>query len=49
MCRRNQLLAFALVAFGMGLLVGLWLSSGFVCGCLGVGSVTFGLFILQKK
>lgn len=49
MCRRNQLFAFLLIAFGVGLLVGLWLTSGFVCGCLGVGSVVCGLLLIQKK
>lgn len=49
MCRRNQLWAFVLIAFGLGLLVGLCLSSGFVCCCLGIGAVVMGLFVLQRK
>lgn len=49
MCRRNQLWAFVLIAFGLGLLVGLWLTSGFLCGCLGVGAVALGLILLQRK
>ena len=36
MCRRNQLLGCALLAFGFGLLVGTWLESGLFCCLFGL-------------
>ena len=49
MCRRNQLLGIAALAFGVGLLVCCWFESGFVRNCLGVGLVAVGILLLQKK
>ena len=39
MCRFNQLLGFSMIAFGLGIWVGLWLESGIL-------SVGFGLLML---
>lgn len=49
MCRRNQLLGIALLAFGLGLLVCCWFESGFVRNCLGIGLLAAGILFLQKK
>ncbi len=49
MCRRNQLWGCCLIAFGLGLLIGLCLESSFVCGCIGAGAVAVGFSVLQKK
>lgn len=38
-----------MVAFGLGLLIGLCVESSFFCGCLGVGLIVGGLFFLQRK
>lgn len=49
MCRRNQLLGIAALAFGAGLLVCCWFDSGFVRNCVGIGLIAAGIFLLQKK
>lgn len=49
MCRRNQLLAVALMAFGAGMLSATFFESGLFCGCLGVGIVAVGIVVVQKK
>lgn len=49
MCRRNQLCGCCMIAFGLGLLIGLSLESSFICGCLGVGAVVAGFFSLHRK
>ena len=49
MCRKNHMWALAVISFGLGLLIGLWIESGFVQGCIGVAFVGFGIFIFQKK
>lgn len=49
MCRRNQLLGLGLLAFGLGLVVGCWMESEFVCNCLGIGLIAVGVLVLQKK
>ncbi len=49
MCRRNQLLGLAALAFGLGLLVGCWFESEFIRNCWGVVLIVAGIFIVQKK
>lgn len=49
MCRRNQLWGWILVAFGAGLLLGIWLESGFFVCCLGLGAVALGVLTISKK
>jgi len=49
MCRQNQMCGFALIAFGLGILIGNWLSGGFLCHCLGIGLVIFGFCVMHRK
>ncbi len=49
MCRRDQLLGMALVAFGAGLLAAALFESGIFCTCVAVGSIVVGIGLLQKK
>lgn len=49
MCRRNQLLGFGMLAFGLGLLVGCRVESGFFCSCWGIILTVLGVIWLQKK
>ncbi len=48
MCRRNQLWGWLLMAFGFGLLLGLWLEGGFFCHCFGFGSMIVGFCICRR-
>ena len=48
MCRQNQLYGSCLLMFGVGVLVGTWLSSGLVCHLMGFGLVVLGVCILRK-
>jgi hypothetical protein len=38
-----------LFAFGLGVLVGTWLRSGFVCHLLGFGLILLGVCVLRKR
>ena len=49
MCRKNQLLGCCAGAFGLGLLVGHCIGSGFLCICIGVGLFLVGLSLLKQK
>lgn len=49
MCRFNQLWGFALIAFGLGVLIGLWLEGGFFCGCFGVFMMILGLCVSKSR
>ena len=49
MCRRNQLLGFCAIAFGLGLLVGCSMESGFWCCALGIGAIVCVFVMLWKK
>ena len=49
MCRKNQLLGIAVLAFGLGLMVACWMASEFVRNCLGFLLIGLGVLILQKK
>lgn len=49
MCRKNQLLGVALIAFGLGLLIATFFESGLFCGCLGFGVAAVGIVVTQKK
>lgn len=49
MCRRNQLLGCAVIAFGLGLLVGHCLESALVCNTAGVVIIVFGFGVLKRK
>lgn len=49
MCRRNQLLGVAAIAFGLGLLVGSQMESGFLCGCVAIGLIALGVLWQRKR
>ena len=48
--RRHHLLwGCMLSAFGFGILVGTWLSSGFWSHCIGIVLILFGLCVCRRK
>ena len=49
MCRQNLLWGLALLTFGVGVLVGLWLKEGFFAHCFGFGLMITGWCILRRK
>lgn len=49
MCRHNQFWGFMLLAFGLGMLIGLWIEGGFFCHCLGFGFVFVGIGMANKN
>ncbi len=49
MCRKNQLCGCALITFGLGLLLGNWLESGFLCFCMSMIVVALGFWCAGKK
>ena len=49
MCRQNQLWGCMLLAFGLGMLVGLWIEGGFIAHCFGFGFIILGLSVGRKK
>lgn len=49
MCRQNQLLGIILIAFGLGLLFGLWIEAGFFTYCISGGLVLAGCGIMRKR
>ena len=49
MCRQNQLWGCTLLAFGIGVLIGTWMQSGFVCHLLGIGLILLGLGFVRRK
>ena len=49
MCRQNQLLGCMLLAFGVGLLIGLWIECGFWAHCFGFGLIFIGFTFCRKK
>lgn len=49
MCRKNQLWGWMLIAFGLGVLVCLGLSSHFLRCCCGFGGVCVGFIVLRRK
>jgi hypothetical protein len=49
MCRKNQLCGSTLIAFGLGILVGTLLESGFFTFCIGLGIMALGFWCVGKK
>ena len=49
MCRVNQLWCYICIAFGVGLLVGLWLEGGFFAHCFGIGMILLGPCLMRKN
>ena len=48
MCRQNLLWGCVVLAFGLGMLAGSWLKSGFVTHLIGLGLVFLGCGILRR-
>lgn len=49
MCRRNQLLGWILLAFGLGLLIGKCLESGFLSTIAGIAIIIAGFCVMHRK
>lgn len=49
MCRRQHLTGCIMLGFGLGLLIGQWLGSGFLCLCGGMVFITFGISGMRRK
>ena len=49
MCRRNFFWGWVLIAFGLGLLFGMCLESGFWCSCGAMLIICAGFFNLRRK
>ena len=49
MCRQNQLRGMLVLGFGLGLLAGCWVESGFWCCLLGVCGAMAGILCVLKK
>ena len=49
MCRHHQLWGCILLAFGFGILVGMWLEGGFFAHCFGFGLIAIGFSMGRKR
>ena len=49
MCRKTYLRGCCIAVFALGLLVGHWLESGFLCFCISAVLLILGLGIMGKK
>ena len=49
MCRRNQVLAYVMLGFGLGLVIGYCLESWVICTCAAVGFLVLGFNGVWKK
>lgn len=49
MCRQHVLYGWILIAFGLGILVGMRLESGIFGNLLGIASILGGLSVMHKK
>lgn len=49
MCRRHELWGWILVALGIGILFGIFLESGFLRCCIGIGAIALGIAVIHKK
>lgn len=49
MCRRDMVVAVALIAFGAGVLVGSWIESGLLRFLLAAGAIGLGILLLGQK
>ena len=47
MCRNGKLWGGALIAFGIGLLIGSWVDNGFLFHCLSFGLIIVGCGVLK--
>ena len=48
MCRQNLLYGGCLLAFGLGMLIGTWLTSGIVCHFFGFGMILLGFCVIRR-
>lgn len=48
MCRYHQLWGGILIAFGVGVLTGIWLENHFFCYCFAAGMMLLGLGVMRK-
>ena len=48
MCRQNQMWGAAVLAFGLGVLIGTWLESGFFCHIFGFGLIFLGTGVMRR-
>ena len=49
MCRNNQFWGGVIAAFGLGVLIGLWIESGFLAHCFGLALIICGFCVGRKK
>ena len=49
MCRQNQMWGCALIAFGLGVIVGMLLEGGFLGCFFGLGLIILGFCVIQRK
>ena len=49
MCRQNEMYGGCLLAFGLGVLVGTWLTSSLLCHLFGIGMIFLGFYVLRKR
>ncbi len=49
MCHKHIFWGGALVAFGAGLLIGLWLEGGFFCHCFSLALIIAGGCMCRRK
>lgn len=49
MCRNNQFWGGVLTAFGLGVLMGIWIESGFLAHCFGFALIIGGLCVCKKR
>lgn len=49
MCRQNQALGMAVIAFCAGLLLGGWCEAGLGIFFVGIGGICLGMGLLKKK
>ena len=49
MCRHNQLWGCILWAFGLGVLIGVWIEGGFFAHCFGIGMIVLGCFMFRNR
>ncbi len=49
MCRYQQLWGAVMAAFGLGFLLGMWVTGGFFCHFMGFGAIVIGFGIFRRK
>lgn len=49
MCRNNQFWGGLIGAFGLGVLIGIWIEGGFLAHCFGFGLIICGFCVGKKR